>query len=642
MKTEFTRRNFLKLSLAGLGTAYLAACGRLVPPPSTASPVQPTATPPPIPTSTPTPLPTATPIPYVTNEPYAYYDFADSFEGISDLAAHGISSAQNTVKVNGTNYNTLYQTGHQSLEADGTIAGNSGSSLSIEFNVEKVLGASTFDFSNKVLVFAVFIPADSPIDEIVFETDRGDQRFPINNAKITLDQHVSYKFTATLPKGQWVEAVIDIKDAISNNPLWTAWDSHGQLTDAQALEVVKNCDVFNIQGRRTTDGNAVPTSFLLDDLRWLERDSIKIDANADLLRKYAATTHLTIGSSIDYANLFSLVDAKFCQALAQEFNLFQPGPWYLSDLEPSEGIFDFTKYDAMLDFATGNHMAIFGYTGAESTRRPAWVKDKSFSELGPVLTNYIDTVVGHYRGKVACWVVFNEVINDHGDGFRNRQDPWSETATVGSIWVDGSDTSLIKAAFKQARISDPNAKLFLNDFETEESGRQKAEFFYAFVKELVTEGIPIDAVGFEMHIYYPPLYLNTPWETPRIMDLPAYLKSVEANIKRYAALGLQVAFTEVDDSIVIKDIEPSSVAGQAELKRRLDYQSQIYGGLMKVALTNPNVIAFKTQDPSDRYSWVYQSAPNGLPGYGYPDLLDKDYQPKPAYSAVLDALKNGQ
>ena len=326
MKTEFTRRNFLKLSLAGLGAAYLAACGRLVPPAPTAAPAQPTYTPPPTPTSTPIPPPTITRVPYVTNEPYAYYDFADSFEDISDLAAYGISSSQNTVKLNSTNYNTLYKTGHQSLEANGTIAGPIGSSLSIEFNVKKILGASTYDFSNKVLVIAVFIPADSPIDAIVFETDRSDQRFPVNSAKITLNPHVSYKTTATLPKGQWVEAVIDIKDAISNNPLWTAWDSHGQLTDAEALEVVKNCDVFNIQGRRETDGNAVPTYFLLDDLRWLERDSIKIDPTVDSLKKYSANTHLTIGSSVDYADLFSIVDAKLCQALAQEFNPYNLTP----------------------------------------------------------------------------------------------------------------------------------------------------------------------------------------------------------------------------------------------------------------------------------------------------------------------------
>ena len=123
---------------------------------------------------------------------------------------------------------------------------------------------------------------------------------------------------------------------------------------------------------------------------------------------------------------------------------------------------------------------------------------------------------------------------------------------------------------------------------------------------LLPEGVPIDGVGFEMHIYYPPEGPRTHWESPRILDLPAYLRLVDASVKRYAALGLKVAFSEVDVPIYVKDIDTSNAAGQAELKRRLDYEGQIFGGLMKVALANPNVFAFKTQDLSDRYSWVYR------------------------------------
>jgi endo-1,4-beta-xylanase len=648
MKTRFSRRDFLKMSMLGLGSAYLAACGKVLTPTPPVNTGMPPSTP--LPTGTPQP-PRPTSVPYTTNEPYAYYDFADSFESLSDPAPYGITSSQNTVKVNSANPNTLYQTGQQSLEASGTIAGPSGSTLSIEFDVKKYLGSSSYDFSNKVIVIDVFIPADSPIDWINFEADRDANIAQVSGFKIFDPEYgsslieCSQCYTSSLPKGQWVEAVLDIKDVFSGNPndkLWDAWGPNGQLTNAEALEVVRNCDVFKIEGRREKDGNAGPASFILDDLRWLERDSIKTDTSVDSLRKYAVNTHLFIGTCVQHNFLFGILDAKYCQALAQEFNLLQPEPWYMSDLEPSEGVFDFSKDDAVLDFATGNHMEIMGYTGAEHTSPPSWVKNKSFSELGPVLTKYIDTVVGHYRGKVASWVIFNEVVNDHGDGFRNRQTPDTAYEMFAySPWVDGNDTSLIKAAFKQGRISDPNAKLFLNDFIIEEIGRVKSEFFYTFVKALVAEGIPIDGVGFEMHITYPPLFPNTNWATPRVLDLPAYLKSVGANIKRYAALGLQVAFTEVDDSILIKDIDISTTSGQAELKRRLDNEGQIYGGLMQLALNNQNVSTFKTMDFSDKYSWVYQSDPNGNPGYGFPDILDKDYKPKPAYVELLKALKNG-
>jgi endo-1,4-beta-xylanase len=337
--------------------------------------------------------------------------------------------------------------------------------------------------------------------------------------------------------------------------------------------------------------------------------------------------------------VLGILDAKFSQVLAQEFNLLMPDPWYWSDMEPSEGVYDFAKDEAILDFAAGNDMAIMGYTGAEHTTLPSWVKNKSFSELQPVLLNYIDTIVRRFQGRIASWVVFNEVVNDNGDGFRNRQAPNTASGMYAySPWVDGNDTSLIKAAFSQARISDPNAKLILNDFYTEEIGRQKSEFFYRLVSNMVAEGIPIDGVGFEMHITYPPISdPNSNWSTPRVLDLPAYLSKVDANVKRYAALGLQVAFSEVDVPICVKDIDTSTAAGQAELTRRVDYQGQIFGGLMKVALDNPNVIAFKTQDFTDRYSGIQTNS-----GYGFPDMLDKDYHPKPAYDEVLKALMNRQ
>jgi GH35 family endo-1,4-beta-xylanase len=111
-------------------------------------------------------------------------------------------------------------------------------------------------------------------------------------------------------------------------------------------------------------------------------------------------------------------------------------------------------------------------------------------------------------------------------------------------------------------------------------------------------------------------------------------------LKRYAALGLKVIFSEVQVPIYIQNIDTSSAAGQAELSGRIDYQAQVYGGLMQVALYNPNVIAFSTQDMTDRYSWVYNPAPYGNPRVGFPDMFDKGYLPKPAYYEVLNALKN--
>ena len=603
----------------------LAACQS-----TTANP--PTATP--APTNSPAPTATNAPsyVRYISSEPYAYYDFDDSFENVTDLDAYGITSTRNTVKVN----TTSYAMGHQSLEADGTV----GESLDIDFSMQKILGTSSYDFSNKTIVLSVSIPADSPIDTIWFEADSGDQWAMIGSAKIPQYPYGSLPFIYILPKGKWVEAVIDIPHASDWND---AFGPNGALTNEQALDILKHCDAFKIRGMNGASGGSVATSFLLDDLRWLDRDNIPIDPNADTLRKYAANSHLYIGSYAEYNDLFSVTDAKFSQVLVQEYNLLIPGQTtHWSVFEPSEGAIDFSKIDDEVDFAINNHMAVYSYMDVVHTQLPEWLKDKSFGELGPVITNFIDAVGQHYSGKIAIWNVFSEVVNDVGDGFRNRSSANQFNDGRYSPWVEGSDTSLIKAAFRQARISDPHAILILNDYNTEEIGWKKSEFFYNFVVELVAEGVPIDGVAFELHDMYPPLYPNTPYETGRIMDLSTYLRAVDANIKRYNALGLKVVFSETDVPVYIKDIDTNTATGQAELIQKLDFQAQVYGGLMKVALANPNVIDFSSWGFTDRRSDVnsYNDDGKGEGGYSIPNIFDLNYKPKPAYDAVLNALMN--
>jgi GH35 family endo-1,4-beta-xylanase len=109
----------------------------------------------------------------------------------------------------------------------------------------------------------------------------------------------------------------------------------------------------------------------------------------------------------------------------------------------------------------------------------------------------------------------------------------------------------------------------------------------------------------------------------------------------YAPQGLQVAFTEIDVPIGLYDIDTNTAAGQAELRRRINYEAQIFGGLMIVAMANPNVIAFNTMGFTDRYSWVNPDwdGSHGFPGYGFPDMFDMYYKPKPEYYKVLYVLK---
>jgi endo-1,4-beta-xylanase len=118
------------------------------------------------------------------------------------------------------------------------------------------------------------------------------------------------------------------------------------------------------------------------------------------------------------------------------------------------------------------------------------------------------------------------------------------------------------------------------------------------------------------------------------MDLDTYLNNVDLNVKRYAGIGMKVAFTEVEGQIKIDDIDFTTPAGRAEYESRLQWQAKYYAGLVRIALENDNVIMFHMWGGTDRYQ-NFQP----WPGYGNGFIFDKNYNPKPAYYAMLDLLK---
>ena len=58
---------------------------------------------------------------------------------------------------------------------------------------------------------------------------------------------------------------------------------------------------------------------------------------------------------------------------------------------------------------------------------------------------------------------------------------------------------LASAGAFTARAADPNAKLYLNDYNIEGTGA-KSNAMFNLVSSLKQQGVPIDGVGFETHL----------------------------------------------------------------------------------------------------------------------------------------------
>jgi endo-1,4-beta-xylanase len=90
-----------------------------------------------------------------------------------------------------------------------------------------------------------------------------------------------------------------------------------------------------------------------------------------------------------------------------------------------------------------------------------WLENTSWTkeQLRDLLHEYITTVVSRSKGKLYCWDAVNEVFADNGE---LRED---------SVWYRACGDEYIEKAFTWEHDADPDAKLFINDYNIEEKTR---------------------------------------------------------------------------------------------------------------------------------------------------------------------------
>ncbi len=326
------------------------------------------------------------------------------------------------------------------------------------------------------------------------------------------------------------------------------------------------------------------------------------------LREAAEHSGILIGAAVRPAQ-FS--DPAYAATLFREFNMLEPEDalkWEV--LHPSPNTFDFSQADRVVDFAVRHGMRVRGHTLVWHRQNPLWLTDRTYppEELSALLEQHIKTVVGHYRGKIFAWDVANEAF-DEGDRMgKLRSTLWFDQPGIG---LKRQGTAYLAQCFRWAHQADPKALLFYNEAEAEEIN-PKSDAVYAMVRDFKRQGVPIDGVGFQMHIG----------------DRPPDVASISANIARFTALGLQVHITEMDVSL---PVDTNGDASADDLQR----QANIYREIAETCLSYPLCTAIQTWGFTDKYSWIGSHSKHTR-GAALP--FDRNYQPKPAYNALRDAF----
>jgi len=282
----------------------------------------------------------------------------------------------------------------------------------------------------------------------------------------------------------------------------------------------------------------------------------------------------------------------------------------MSYIHPSETTFSFANADALVDFARQNGVSVHAHAliWHEDYQVPSFMKNYS-GDFPAMLKTHVQTVASHFSGKVVSWDVVNEAIAENSDtsavnGFRN------------SVFYQKMGVSFIDQAFIWANEADPVADLYYNDFNTE-TNDAKTTRMLNLVDGLKTRGVPIDGVGFQMHV---------------LPDWPS-IANIEASFRAVAQRGLKVKITELDVRVnnkynssapVYTSLTAAAAATQSERYRQI-----VAAYLRAVPAAQRGGIT--VWGMWDAQSWFAQDP-------DWPLLFDNNFQAKPALQGFANGL----
>jgi endo-1,4-beta-xylanase len=358
---------------------------------------------------------------------------------------------------------------------------------------------------------------------------------------------------------------------------------------------------------------AMATSTLGTSFAWAETTDTNNITGRHSLRHHAYKRGLLTGFAVNTDLLAS--NPTYARILAEQASILVPEvalKWV--PLRPAPDKFDFTRSDALVDFARQHNIKLRGHTLVWHEAIPSWFATTVTSENAKqYLEDHISTVVGRYKGKMLSWDVVNEAVlpaDGRPDGLRN------------SPWMKLLGPDYIEIAFRATRKADPHLILTYNDYGVEydnEEDTDRRRYILELLRGLKAKGVPLDALGIQSHIK------------------AAFPAAIGSGLREYMAaarnLGLQIFITELD---VNEDDLPFD-----DVAKRDEVIARTYTNFLTVALAEPAVKAVLLWGLSDSHTWLNNGPTHHRKQPNRPQrslLFDKDYKPKPAFFAVRDAF----
>jgi endo-1,4-beta-xylanase len=339
-------------------------------------------------------------------------------------------------------------------------------------------------------------------------------------------------------------------------------------------------------------------------------------ARQDVAVKDLMPKGMVIGVAINQRQFDGADAAAAVDIITKQFNQISPeNVLKFQPTQPAADRYAFDAADRYVQFGLDRHMQVVGHNLVWHSQTGAWVfqgadgKPADRDTLLARMRDHIRTVVGRYQGRIHGWDVVNEAIDEDGS---MRKSPWQV----------GIGDDYVARAFEFAHEADPRCGAVFQRRQSRETGQARRG-------DQARSGSADAQAAHRRH------------------RQPGALAARYANQRRDRS-GARRAAQHWTEGVQRARHQPAEHAAGRRSAMANSYASGLpdeiqqqlarrYADVFGVFLKHRDAVTRVTfRGLSDADSWLNRGRMN------YPLLWDRQRQPKPAFTAVVEVLRHAR